>query len=137
MFRVVAAVIVLGGVFGGYHVYRQLASPLLSPQTVADTVGSVYDDPHPHIVRVVSTESDGAVHEPIYILTVRGHFRYRSRTAHYLIFTASAGRWYAGSLWAGNSLNQHVHRSWFADTVPLPHIRARVSSPEPVATRQW
>jgi hypothetical protein len=114
------ALFLLAAVFGGYSAYRHVASPLMSTQAVADDVGRVYHDAHPDVIRVISTETDGPVQEPMYGLTVRGHFHYGSRHAHYLSFSALATRRYAWALWAGDTLPDHAaHRSWFADVVPL------------------
>lgn len=120
MGRIVIAVLLLLAVFGGKSLYQHLASTNMNAQEVANEVGRIYYDAHPRIVRVISDETEGSVHEPMYGLTVFGHFRNGNRTAQYLIFSALASRHYAWGLWAGNTLPSHTaHRSWFADVVPL------------------
>src|SRR5947209_8733661 len=117
MTRFAVAVFLLAAVFGGYHVYQRVASPLMSAQTVADRVGAVYGDAHPRIVRVISDVTDGPTNEPMFLLTIRGHFHKGGRTARYLAFSALANRPYAWGLWVGNTLPSHTaHRSWFAFT---------------------
>ena len=120
MARFALAVLLLAGVFGGYHVYQSLASPLLSARDAADSVGAAYGDPHPRIIRSISTETDGPVNEPMYSITVTGNFHRGRTTAHYLEFSATASRRSTWGLWAGNTLPSHpAHRAWFADQVPL------------------
>jgi len=120
MARFAIAVLLLAGVFGGYHVYQNLASPLLSAQDAAGYVGAAYGDPHPRIIRSISTETDGPVNEPMYSITVTGNFHRGRTTAHYLAFSAMASRHSACCLWAGNTLPSHTaRRAWFADQVPL------------------
>jgi hypothetical protein len=101
--RILIAVIALAAVFGGYREYQRLASPGISAQAAADRVGAVYGDPHAHIVREVTGSSEGPASEPLYSLTVTGHFREGSRTARYLEFTASAVGGYACCLWAATA----------------------------------
>ena len=120
MSRFVIPVLLLTCVFAGEHVYRSATSSHLSPQDVANDVGAVYGDPHPHILRPVSTQTDGPADEPMYELIVTGNFRNGSRTAHYLEFSAMADRHSACCLWAGNTLPGHTaHRAWSVKQVPM------------------
>ncbi len=121
MARFALAVLLLAGVFGGYHAYQSFASPLLSAQDAANDVGAAYGDPYPRIIRSISSEADdGPVHEPMYSMTVIGNFHKGRTTAHYLEFSAMASRHSAWGLWAGNTLPSHTaRRAWFANQVPL------------------
>jgi len=120
MARFVIPVLLLTCVFAGEHVYRSVTSSYLSPQDAANDVGAVYGDPHPHILRYVSSQTDGPSNEPMYELTVTGNFRNGSRTARYLTFSAMADWHSACCLWAGNSLPGHnAHRAWSVNQVPV------------------
>jgi len=88
MSRFVIPVLLLTCVFAVEHVYRSATSSQLSPQDAANYVGAVYGDPHPHILRSVSAQTDGPTNETSYELIVTGNFRNGSRTAHYLEFVA-------------------------------------------------
>jgi hypothetical protein len=112
------AIFLLMGIFGGYGVYQHFAAPLISAQDVASSVGSVYGDSNPQIVRQLATTTDGATHEPMYTLILRGHFREGAKTAKFLEFSALASRQYAWGLWAGNTPPASGgHRAWKEDVV--------------------
>ena len=82
----------------------------LSPALIAPIVGGYYGDSHPHLVRVEADSSDGPSLEPMYHMTLQGHFHRGARKAQYLDFSALADKPYVWDIIAGSDPR---HRVWF------------------------
>jgi hypothetical protein len=72
---------------------------LLSATDIAKQVSIHYGDLHPDIVSVKSDSSDGSAPQPMYLMTLRGHFHKNTLTAHYLSFSALAEKMYVWNIY--------------------------------------
>jgi hypothetical protein len=114
------AIILLVAVSGGYRVYQHVVAPPFSAQGVASSVGSLYGDSRPQIVRLLSSTTDDARHDLMYSLVLRGHFRKGTQRATFLEFGALASRQYAWGLWASTgSPNLEARPVWRDNVVHL------------------
>src|SRR5438552_889972 len=82
---VVGAVAALVAVLGwGLASFGTSALATRPPAAVAQQVGAHYGDPHPRILTLTSTTTDNPPHDPMYLMTLRGRFRYRHRRARFV-----------------------------------------------------
>lgn len=86
------------------------ASSLLSPDTIAQRVGTYYQDPHPHISSVRSTQTDGSSPQPMYIMLITGHFQEGKLAATSIGFSALTNRMY---VWFIHAYDQTGKEVWF------------------------
>jgi hypothetical protein len=83
---------------------------LLSPQAIASYVGTAYSDPQAVIAGVKSDVTDPAPGEPMYHMTLTGHFHKGALEAETLGFSALANRMYVWAIWAYDQAGTEV---WF------------------------
>jgi hypothetical protein len=83
---------------------------LLSPQEIASYVGMAYGDPHAQITKVMSDVAEAPPHEPIYTMSLTGHFHKGALEAVTLAFSASATRMY---VWFIHAYDQADNEVWF------------------------
>jgi hypothetical protein len=85
---------------------------LLSPDVIALQVGNAYGEPHPQILQVKSDVSEAPPHEPMYLMSISGHFHKGTLEAVTLGFSATATRMY---VWAIRGLDQAGNEVWLDD----------------------
>jgi hypothetical protein len=94
---------------------------LLSPDDIARQVGTYYGEAHAHITNVMTTQEDPPPHDPMYIMSLTGHFHKGALVAHTLSFSALASRMY---VWGITARDQAGNEVWFdrelGSTSPLP-----------------
>jgi hypothetical protein len=83
---------------------------------IARQVGRHYGDTHPRIVYVESTQTDPPPHDPMYIMTLAGHFHEGRRVARYVRFSALADKAY---LWGVVGYNHSGSTLWSDDELAL------------------
>ncbi len=83
---------------------------LLSPQAIASYVGTAYGDSQAAIAGVKSDVTDPAPGEPMYHMTLTGHFHKGALAAETLGFSALADRMYVWAIWAYDQTGTEV---WF------------------------
>jgi hypothetical protein len=83
---------------------------LLSPEAIASYVGAAYSDPQAQIAGVKSDVTDPAPGEPMYHMTLTGHFHKGALEAETLGFSALADRMYVWAIWAYDQAGAEV---WF------------------------
>ena len=83
---------------------------LLSPGEIASYVGTAYGDPQAQIAGVKSDVTDPPPHDPMYHMTLTGHFHKGALQAEKLGFSALADRMYVWAIWAYNQADAQV---WF------------------------
>jgi hypothetical protein len=83
-------------------------SHLLSPDEIAKQVGAHYGEAHPQITAVMSTEADPPPHDPMYLMTITGHFKKGALEADSLGFSALASRMYVWNIYAYNQAGNEV-----------------------------
>ena len=83
---------------------------LLSPEEIASYVGTAYGDPQAQITKVMSTVTDPAPGEPMYGMTLSGHFHKGALEASTLGFSALAKRMYVWSIYAYDQAGAEI---WF------------------------
>jgi hypothetical protein len=81
-------------------------------EDIARQVGRHYGDMHPRIVYVESTQTDPPPHDPMYIMTLAGHFHEGRRVARYVSFSALADKTY---VWGVMGYNQPGSTLWSDD----------------------
>lgn len=74
------------------------AAHLLSPDEIAKQVGVHYGEAHPQITGVKSTVADPPPHDPMYLMTISGHFKKGALEADTLSFSALASRMYVWNI---------------------------------------
>jgi hypothetical protein len=72
---------------------------LFSATDIAKQVRLHYGELHPDMVSVKSDSSDGSAPQPMYLMTLRGHFQKNTLTAHYLSFSALAEKMYVWNIY--------------------------------------
>lgn len=91
---------------------------LKTADDIARQVGKHYGDTHPRIVSLVPTQTDNPPHDPMYYITLAGHFHEGYRVAHYVSFSALADKAYVWGVMGYNHLGSTL---WFDDELaPLP-----------------
>jgi hypothetical protein len=83
---------------------------LLSSDEIAQQVGTHYSETHPKITKVVSTVADPPPHDPMYLMTLTGHFQKGALEAETLSFSALANRMY---VWNISAYDQAGNEVWF------------------------
>jgi len=87
-------------------------------EDIARQVGRHYGDTHPRIVHVECTQTDPPPHDPMYYMTLAGHFHEGRRVAHYVRFSALADKAY---VWGVIGYNRSGSTLWVDDELePLP-----------------
>jgi len=76
--------------------------PRKTAQSIAARVGGHYGDAHPRLVHVDSMQTDNPPHDPMYVITVAGHFRHGQQIAHYIGFSALANKTYVWAIFGYN-----------------------------------
>jgi hypothetical protein len=82
---------------------------LLSPEEIARYVGTAYGDPQAAIAGVKSDVTDNPPHDPMYLMTLTGHFHKGALEAETLGFSALANRMY---VWAIRAYDQAGTEVW-------------------------
>ena len=82
---------------------------LLSSDEIAKQVGTHYGEAHPQITGVKSTVADPPPHDPMYLMTISGHFMKGALEADTLSFSALASRMY---VWAISAYDQAGNEVW-------------------------
>jgi hypothetical protein len=95
---------------------KQGGSFLLSPNDIAKQVGSYYGDSHPQVRYVISDHADPPPHDPMYSITLVGHFQKNAMAAQTLYFSALANKMYVWDIYAYNQQGQEV---WMDKELPL------------------
>ncbi len=72
-------------------------------------VSAAYGESKPRLVHVEKTWTDSSPHEVMYFIQLAGSFHRRRVGAHYLYFSALAGRWY---VWGVQGYDGHHHLRW-------------------------
>jgi hypothetical protein len=83
-------------------------SHLLSSDEIARLVGAHYGEAHPQITGVKSTEADPPPHDPMYLMTISGHFKKGALEADTLSFSALASRMYVWNITAHDQAGNEV-----------------------------
>ncbi|HEU5199955.1 MAG TPA: hypothetical protein VFU32_09970 [Ktedonobacterales bacterium] len=83
---------------------------LLSPEEIASYVGTAYGDPQAQIAGVKSDVTDNPPHDPMYHMTLTGHFHKGTLEAETLGFSALADRMYVWVIYAYDQAGTEV---WF------------------------
>ena len=83
---------------------------LLSANTIAQQVGTHYQDAHPHISEIKSTQAEGPSHDPMYVMLITGHFQKGQLVATSISFSALANRMYIWFIYAYDKWGREV---WF------------------------
>lgn len=89
----------------------------LSPADIARFVGAHYGDPDAKVVDARSDVSEGSEHEPMYSMTISGHFHKDSLQAVNISFSALADKMYPWSIMAFDQAGEQV----WQDMEIVPH----------------
>jgi hypothetical protein len=84
------------------------AAHLLTPDEIARQVSTHYGEAHPQITGVRSTEADPPPHDPMYLMTISGHFEKGGLEADTLSFSALASRMYVWNITAYDQAGNEV-----------------------------
>lgn len=84
-------------------------SHLLSPGEIARQVSTHYSEAHAQITKVTSTLTDSPPHDPMYLMTLTGHFHKGALEAYTLSFSALANKMY---VWAILAYDQAGMQIW-------------------------
>jgi hypothetical protein len=83
---------------------------LLSPEEIARQVGAAYGEPHAQIAKVMSDVTVNPPYDPLYAMTLTGHFHKGALEAQKLGFSALATRMYVWNIHAYDQAGKEV---WF------------------------
>ena len=83
---------------------------LLSPEEIASYVGTAYGDSQAEVAGVKSDVTDNPPHDPMYHMTLTGHFHKGALEASTLGFSALADRMYVWVIYAYDQAGTEV---WF------------------------
>jgi hypothetical protein len=81
---------------------------LLSSDEIAKLVSTHYGEAHPQITWVKSTVADPPPHDPMYLMTISGHFKKGALEADTLDFSALATRMYVWNIYAYDQAGNEV-----------------------------
>lgn len=84
------------------------AAHLLSSDEIARLVSTHYGEAHPQITGVKSTVADPPPHDPMYLMTITGHFKKGALEADRLSFSALASRMYVWNIYAFDQAGNEV-----------------------------
>lgn len=82
----------------------------LSPNEIAKQVGTQYGDPQAQVAKVTSMVTDNPPHDPMYLMSLTGHFHKGAVEAVRLSFSALADRMY---VWGITARDQAGNEVWF------------------------
>jgi hypothetical protein len=82
----------------------------LSPEEIARQVGIYYGEAHAQVAHVMADVTDNPPHDPMYHMTLTGHFHKGTLEADTLGFSALANRMY---VWAISAQDQAGNEVWF------------------------
>ncbi|HEX6507168.1 MAG TPA: hypothetical protein VF221_05995, partial [Chloroflexota bacterium] len=71
-------------------------------------------DRKPRVLHVEKSRTESSLHEVMYVIHLAGTFHRGRVQAHYLYFSALAGRWY---VWGIQGYDSHHHLRWIDGTL--------------------
>lgn len=103
-------VLLIGSMLTACGTTRTTTVHLLSSDEIAGQVSAHYGEAHVHIIRAMSTVADPPPHDPMYLMSLTGHFHKGALEAHTLSFSALANRMY---VWDISAHDQAGNEVWF------------------------
>ncbi len=77
---------------------------------VATEVGATYGDPHPKVLRVISTVTDNPPNGAMFLVRIGGTFKWRGHRSREMGFSMTAN---GGQVWAVCEMNVDQGCAWF------------------------
>lgn len=83
-------------------------SNLLKPEAIAQQVATYYGESHAKITYVRSDQTDNPPHDPMYLMTLTGHFSKGKLVASTLNFSALANKMYVWNIYAYDTAKHEI-----------------------------